>query len=80
MVAAFKSEYPAGFIGIRTWCDSTFHPWLGCMRVSPACDHCYAAALNWRTGRRDHHELDFLDKRAAGSHLAGLLAGTTSLE
>ena len=40
------------------WCDSTFNPWLGCIRVSPACDHCYAAALSWRTGRRDHHGLD----------------------
>lgn len=26
------------------WCDSTFNPWIGCTRVSPACDHCYAAA------------------------------------
>lgn len=24
------------------WCDSTFNPWLGCTKVSPACDHCYA--------------------------------------
>lgn len=25
------------------WCDSTFNPWIGCTRVGPACDHCYAA-------------------------------------
>lgn len=25
------------------WCDSTFNPWIGCTRVSPACDDCYAA-------------------------------------
>lgn len=25
------------------WCDSTFNPWLGCSKVSPACDDCYAA-------------------------------------
>jgi protein gp37 len=25
------------------WCDHTFNPWVGCTRVSPACDHCYAA-------------------------------------
>jgi protein gp37 len=25
------------------WCDSTFNPWIGCARVSPACDDCYAA-------------------------------------
>jgi protein gp37 len=25
------------------WTDSTFNPWIGCTRVSPGCDHCYAA-------------------------------------
>jgi protein gp37 len=25
------------------WCDATFNPWIGCTRVSPACDDCYAA-------------------------------------
>lgn len=25
------------------WCDSTFNPWMGCTKVSPACDDCYAA-------------------------------------
>lgn len=25
-----------------SWCDSTFNPWVGCTKVSPACDHCYA--------------------------------------
>lgn len=25
------------------WCDSTFNPWIGCTRMSPACDDCYAA-------------------------------------
>ena len=24
------------------WCDKTFNPWLGCQKVSPACDNCYA--------------------------------------
>jgi protein gp37 len=27
------------------WTDHTFNPWIGCTRVSPACDHCYAAEL-----------------------------------
>jgi protein gp37 len=26
------------------WCDHTFNPWYGCTKVSPGCDHCYAAA------------------------------------
>ncbi len=25
------------------WADHTFNPWMGCTRVSPACDNCYAA-------------------------------------
>jgi protein gp37 len=25
------------------WTDSTWNPWIGCTRVSPACDDCYAA-------------------------------------
>lgn len=25
------------------WCDHTFNPWIGCTKVSPACEHCYAA-------------------------------------
>lgn len=27
------------------WADHTFNPWMGCTKVSPACDHCYAEAL-----------------------------------
>ena len=27
------------------WCDHTFNPWIGCTKVSPACDHCYAEAF-----------------------------------
>lgn len=25
------------------WADHTFNPWIGCTRVSPGCDNCYAA-------------------------------------
>lgn len=24
------------------WTNHTFNPWIGCTKVSPACDHCYA--------------------------------------
>lgn len=24
------------------WCTSTFNPFIGCSKVSPGCDHCYA--------------------------------------
>lgn len=44
------------------WCDSTFNPWIGCTKVSPACDHCYAAvstpartmAIEWGPGKTRH--------------------------
>lgn len=32
------------------WCDASFNPWWGCTAISVACDHCYAAALDKRTG------------------------------
>lgn len=34
------------------WTDHTFNPWIGCTKVSPGCDHCYAEALmDTRYGR-----------------------------
>lgn len=34
------------------WCDATFNPWIGCTKVSPACDNCYAETLmDTRYGR-----------------------------
>jgi protein gp37 len=34
------------------WTDATFNPWIGCTKISPACDHCYAAELmDTRYGR-----------------------------
>lgn len=27
------------------WAHHTFNPWIGCTKVSPACDHCYAENL-----------------------------------
>lgn len=35
------------------WCDHTFNPWIGCTRVSPGCDNCYAADLARRYGWHD---------------------------
>ncbi|MEJ7831271.1 MAG: DUF5131 family protein [Nocardioides sp.] len=28
-----------------SWADLTFNGWIGCQKVSPACDHCYAETL-----------------------------------
>jgi protein gp37 len=33
-----------------SWTDHTFNPWWGCVRVSPACDHCYAESFSKRVG------------------------------
>lgn len=27
------------------WTDHTFNPWIGCTKVGPGCDHCYAEDL-----------------------------------
>lgn len=32
------------------WTDHTFNPWIGCTKVSGACDFCYAEALAKRYG------------------------------
>ena len=36
------------------WCDCTFNPWVGCTKVGPPCDHCYAESWAKRAG---HPEL-----------------------
>lgn len=28
-----------------SWTDHTFNPWIGCTKVGPGCDHCYAENL-----------------------------------
>lgn len=30
------------------WTQSTFNPWIGCTKVGPGCDHCYAEARDKR--------------------------------
>lgn len=32
------------------WTDNTFNPWIGCTRVGPGCDHCYAERFGQRFG------------------------------
>lgn len=31
-----------------SWTKSTFNPWIGCTKIGPGCDHCYADALDER--------------------------------
>jgi protein gp37 len=42
-------------MGERTkiaWATDTFNPWIGCTKVGPGCDHCYAELLD--TNRFSH--------------------------
>lgn len=34
-----------------SWADHTFNGWIGCTKVGPACDGCYADALMGQDGR-----------------------------
>lgn len=33
------------------WCDHSWSPWVGCTKVSPGCDHCYADGWAKRSGQ-----------------------------
>lgn len=35
------------------WATHTFNPWIGCTKVSPACDHCYAEKMARRVAGLD---------------------------
>lgn len=35
-----------------SWADLTFNPWIGCTKVGPACEHCYAEDLMGTEGSR----------------------------
>ena len=30
------------------WTHHTFNPWIGCQKVGPGCDHCYAESWDAR--------------------------------
>ena len=32
------------------WTDHTFNPWIGCTKISPGCDNCYAEQFGKRFG------------------------------
>ena len=46
-----------------TWTDHTYNPWWGCVKVSPACDFCYA--------ERDAHRYGWADGGGSGPELWG---------
>lgn len=40
------THFPDGYLGVERWRGATWNPTVGCTRVSPGCDHCYAFALH----------------------------------
>lgn len=36
------------------WAHHTYNPWIGCTKISPACDHCYAAEWDKRYNGGEH--------------------------
>lgn len=37
-----------GEVSAISWTDASYNPWIGCTKVSPACDFCYAENDNAR--------------------------------
>lgn len=58
----FDASYFAVAPPMRYTCASLDNPWIGCTRVSPGCDHCYAAVSTpsramhvvWGPGEQRH--------------------------
>jgi protein gp37 len=55
-----------------SWAPATFNPWIGCEKVSPACDHCYAESLAKRTGLAEWGR-DVPRRRTSASYWRGPL-------
>lgn len=47
------------------WANHTFNPWIGCTKVSPACDNCYAEKWDQRFHNGIHWGPKFARKRTA---------------
>jgi protein gp37 len=50
MGAAAKGGAVMGENSGIQWTHHTFNPWVGCQRVSPGCENCYAEAYDKRVG------------------------------
>lgn len=45
-----RKRFPMAENSKIEWCDSTWNCWIGCSRVSPGCEKCYAEAMAKRYG------------------------------
>lgn len=50
------------------WCDSTWNPWVGCTKVSPGCDNCYAEAWDRRFAVSGHWGAGKARRRTSASN------------
>lgn len=64
------------------WADHTFNPWIGCTKVGPGCDNCYADALltEAEVGNLWHQHITKLPHEAsAAEFIAGVRAGAVAV-
>jgi len=61
------------------WTDATWNPTVGCTKVSPGCNNCYANVMHGRLARmgQQKYELPFTDVRAWPPALRGPLQWTS---
>ncbi len=45
-----ERDIPVGENSAIEWTNHTFNPWVGCTKISPGCDHCYAEGWAKRSG------------------------------
>lgn len=50
------------------WTDHTFNPWVGCTKISPACDNCYAEVWAKRGGKAANVKWGAGEERRRTSH------------
>lgn len=50
-----------------SWTDHTWNPWIGCTKISPACDHCFTAKAGGKEldGREWCERPNLLSRHAA---------------
>ena len=62
------------------WTDHTFNPWIGCQKVSPGCDHCYAEAQDRRFTGGQHWGPHALRRRTSEANWRQPLAWNRAAE
>lgn len=45
------------------WTEKTWNPLVGCTRISPGCQHCYAEKMSMRLASMARHHPDAADRK-----------------